>query len=158
MAQPKTAVDIVFGAMTIGAEGMLQSRVYKLEDAGALLDLFQKHGHNRVDTARVYGQGTSEEMLGKLNWQPRGIVMDTKLYPTVGMGLPVEISHGRKDLRENLLESLKALKTDQIDMWYLHGPDRTTPYEVTLEAVNELYKEGYFKRFGISNYMAVSRS
>ena len=40
-----------------------------------------------------------------------------------------------------------------VDIWYLHGPDRTTPYEVTLKAVNELYKEGKFKRFGISNYM-----
>ena len=39
-----------------------------------------------------------------------------------------------------------------IDMWYLHGPDRGTPYEVTLKAVNDLYKEGKFKRFGISNY------
>ena len=39
-------------------------------------------------------------------------------------------------------------------MWYLHGPDRTTPYEETLKAVNELYKEGKFKRFGISNYMS----
>lgn len=42
----------------------------------------------------------------------------------------------------------------QIEMWYLHGPDRTTPYEDTLRAVNELYKEGKFKRFGISNYMS----
>ena len=39
-------------------------------------------------------------------------------------------------------------------MWYLHGPDRKTPYEETLRAVNELYKEGKFKRFGISNYMS----
>jgi len=39
-------------------------------------------------------------------------------------------------------------------MWYLHAPDRTTPYEVTLKAVNDLYKEGKFKRFGISNYMS----
>ena len=39
-------------------------------------------------------------------------------------------------------------------MWYLHGPDRSTPYEVTLKAVNDLYKEGKFKRFGISNYMS----
>ena len=39
-------------------------------------------------------------------------------------------------------------------MWYLHGPDRKTPYEDTLRAVNELYKEGKFKRFGISNYMS----
>lgn len=42
----------------------------------------------------------------------------------------------------------------QLEMWYLHGPDRSVPYEVTLKAVNDLYKEGKFKRFGISNYMA----
>ena len=42
-------------------------------------------------------------------------------------------------------------------MWYLHGPDRTTPYEVTLKTVNDLYKEGKFRRFGISNYMACVR-
>lgn len=39
-------------------------------------------------------------------------------------------------------------------MWYLHTPDRSTPYEVTMKAVNDLYKEGYFERFGISNFMA----
>lgn len=42
----------------------------------------------------------------------------------------------------------------KVDMWYLHGPDRTIPYEVTLKAVNDLYKEGHFKAFGISNYMS----
>ena len=46
------------------------------------------------------------------------------------------------------------LDDSSIDMWYLHGPDRTTPYKVTLKAVNDLYKEGKFKRFGISNYMS----
>ena len=46
------------------------------------------------------------------------------------------------------------VRASSIDMWYLHGPDRTTPYEVTLKAVNDLYKEGKFKRFGISNYMS----
>jgi aryl-alcohol dehydrogenase-like predicted oxidoreductase len=37
-------------------------------------------------------------------------------------------------------------------MWYLHAPDRSVPYEVTLKAVNDLHQEGYFKRFGISNF------
>jgi hypothetical protein len=41
-----------------------------------------------------------------------------------------------------------------LEMWYLHAPDRTVPYEVTFKAVNDLYKEGYFKRLGISNYAA----
>lgn len=42
----------------------------------------------------------------------------------------------------------------QIEMFYLHGPDRTVPFEATLKAINDLYKEGKFKRFGISNYMS----
>lgn len=63
-------------------------------------------------------------------------------------------THSPEHLRQNLTNSLKALKTNKVDMWYLHGPDRTTPYEVTLKAVNDLYKEGLFDRFAISNYMA----
>lgn len=41
-----------------------------------------------------------------------------------------------------------------LEMWYLHAPDRSVSYDVTLKAVNDLHKEGYFKRFGISNYAA----
>lgn len=41
-----------------------------------------------------------------------------------------------------------------LEIWYLHAPDRTVPYEVTMKAVDELFKEGHFKRFGISNYAA----
>ena len=53
---------------------------------------------------------------------------------------------------------IQKLLRSCLDMWYLHGPARTTPYEVTMKAVNELYKEGKFKCFGISNFMAcVSR-
>ncbi|KAK9428988.1 NADP-dependent oxidoreductase domain-containing protein [Lipomyces doorenjongii] len=151
----KTKLNIVFGAMTIGKPGVEQTRVHDLRDAAALLDTFQKYGHSEVDTARVYGQGSSEEYLGELKWQDRKLVMETKYYPTAGRGLPgPPTSHSAADLRKYLLASLTALKTDKIDMWYLHAPDRTTPYEETFRAVNELHKEGYFNRFGISNYMA----
>lgn len=82
--------------------------------------------------------------------------MDTKLFPTAGN--PLEkgrgYTHTPEDVRRGLLDSLKALKTDKIEMFYLHGPDRKHPYEDTLRAVNELYLEGYFTRFGVSNYMA----
>ena len=46
------------------------------------------------------------------------------------------------------------VRASSIDMWYLHGPDRKTPYEDTLRAVNELHKEGKFEKFGIANYMS----
>ena len=105
----------------------------------------------------MYGGGTSEEFLGQLNWQDRGIIMDTKIAPTVVARISVASgnwTHRPEHLRENLKQSLKALKTDKVDLWYLHRPDRTTPYEDTLRGVNDLYKEGYFRRFGISNYPA----
>jgi aflatoxin B1 aldehyde reductase len=101
-------------------------------------------------------------MLGDLDWQKRGIVMDTKFYPTRGKGMPPAPdapeggwSHEPEHLRKALMKSMKALKTDKLDMWYLHGPDRTTPFEKTLKGVNELYKEGHFKQFAISNFQGV---
>ncbi|KAI0785680.1 Aldo/keto reductase [Abortiporus biennis] len=159
MAQPqqKSALNIVMGAMTFGEAGTEGARVTDLKDVEAILDVFQAHGHTEVDTARVYTEGTSEEYLGKIGWQKRGLKVETKLYPNVSnknVKSPgsITISHSPEDLRKFLDISLKALNADSIEMWYLHGPDRTTPYEVTLKAVNELYKEGKFKRFGISNY------
>ncbi|KAF2102305.1 Aldo/keto reductase [Rhizodiscina lignyota] len=153
---PTTALKIVFGAMTIGKEGAEQARVYTHEEAGAILDTFCAHHHAELDTARSYGGGTSEEMLGELEWQKRGIIMQTKLSPRAKIGLPdgVTTNHSPEHLRRGLEMSLKALKTDKIDMWYLHAPDRNTPYEVTLREVNALHKEGKFDRFGISNFMA----
>ncbi|KAJ7171728.1 Aldo/keto reductase [Mycena crocata] len=149
----KSALNIVMGAMTFGAEGTEGARVSDLKDIEAILDVFLKHGHRELDTARVYCSGTSEDYLGKINWQEKGILMETKLYP-VSPKIAVTGSHSPEDLREYLMMSLKALNADKLEMWYLHGPDRSVPYEVTMKAVNDLYKEGHFKRFGISNYMA----
>ena len=158
MAAAKSALPVVFGAMTIGKPGIEGIRVTSLDDAKAMLDVFQSHGHNEIDTARLYGAGSSEEYLGELGWQDRGLIMDTKLYPNEGkqMGNMSSnvYSHRPEDLRRGLEQSLKALKATKIDMWYLHGPDRKTPLEDTLREVNNLYNEGYFLRFGISNYMS----
>ncbi|KAJ7087330.1 Aldo/keto reductase [Mycena belliarum] len=146
----KSALNVVMGAMTFGEEGKDGARVHDLKDVEAILDVFLKHGHRELDTARVYCDGTSEEYLGKIDWQKKGILMETKLYPSVAAAR----THSPEDLRKFLMLSLKALNTDKLEMWYLHGPDRSVPYEATLTAVNDLHKEGYFKRFGISNYMA----
>lgn len=134
--------------------GAQQVRVDSLEESAAILDIFQKHGHNEIDTALVYGGGSSERVLGKLHWQDRGIVMDTKYAPGANLGPGVKGNHSPEHLREALKQSLASLQTDKVDMWYLHAPDRTTPYEDTLQEVNNLYKQGFFRRFGISNYAA----
>ncbi|THH08200.1 hypothetical protein EW145_g2860 [Phellinidium pouzarii] len=128
------------GAMTFGEAGKAGARVHNLKDVEAILDVFQAHGHYEIDTSRTYSEGTSEEYLGKIGWQSRGLKMDTKLYPdTVYPGL----QKPRADIVTHKPEiQLKALNTDKLEMWYLHGPDRTTPYEVTMKAVNDLYNEG----------------
>ncbi|KAJ3907283.1 Aldo/keto reductase [Lentinula edodes] len=147
--------------MTFGKEGTNGARVHNVKDVEAILDEFLKHGHTEIDTARVYCAGTSEEILGQIDWKAKGLKLETKLVarhadPNAAPNqTPVEeIYHTYEDLKKHLLRSLKALNTEQLEMWYLHSPDRLTPYEVTMKAVNDLYKEGYFKKFAISNYMA----
>lgn len=143
----KTALKVVFGAMTLGKEGThsqpcsscpstspLQieehsvltffvgvegARVHDVKDIASVLDVLQKHGHDEVDTARVYG--ASEELLGQINWKDRGIVMGTKLNPRP-FG-PKPYSHKKDDLKRGLTDSLQALQTDKVDLWYLHTPD-----------------------------------
>ena len=154
----KTSVNIVFGAMTFGKAGKEQVRTSDPKECAEILDVFQSHGHNEVDTARFYGQGSSEVMLADIDWKSRGIVMDTKYYPTAGAPMTAEDQpeggwrHTAEHIRTNVQKSLDALKTDKLDMWYLHGPDRTTPYEETFRTVNELHQKGLFRRVGISNY------
>lgn len=83
--------------MTFGKPDSESARVKSVEAVGEILDVFQAHGHVevchqlflylpdltvlQVDTARVYTNGTSEELLGELGWQKRGLVVETKFYP-----------------------------------------------------------------------------
>ncbi|KAJ7740243.1 NADP-dependent oxidoreductase domain-containing protein [Mycena maculata] len=154
--QPISNVGVVFGAMAIGTRGKVVVTTPKA--IIELLDVFQKHGHNEVDTARIYSGGTMEELLGAVGWQERGLKMETKLFPTKGKNLgwlfPDEFSHSPADLRKGLNDSLAALKTDKLYIFYLHDPDRSVPYEDTLREVNKIHSEGVFERFGLSNYPA----
>lgn len=146
------------GAMTLGAAGKEQARIHDLSTASELLTTFQSHGHSEIDTASSCGEGTSETMLGSLELQERNLTVSTKYYPTFGRAVPESWDktqrHTPEGLRSNLTSSLRALKTDKVDIWYLHAPDRSTPFAETFEAVDELYREGLFARLGLSNYQA----
>lgn len=155
MSSSKTALPIIFGAMTFGREGEEMVRTSSLSDCAAILDTFQSYGHGEIDTSRFYGDGSSEEYLGALKWKERGLIMDTKFFPNVPrfFGRP-ETHLTAKDMRKAIGESLSALGTAAVDLWYLHAPDRTVPLSETLQVVNELFKEGKFKSWGLSNFMA----
>jgi aryl-alcohol dehydrogenase-like predicted oxidoreductase len=146
-SKSKTAVNVVLGTMNIGRQGMCWfyqflhslwcnlsrtryltyalgaplTRMHDLKDCAALLDVFQEHGHAQIDTARLYGFGSTEEYLSHLKWQDRGLLVGTKLNPKkIG---PKPFSHKPEDLKRGVLESLKALDTKQFDIFYLHLPD-----------------------------------
>ncbi|KAJ8503633.1 hypothetical protein ONZ45_g10685 [Pleurotus djamor] len=136
--------------MTFGEKGTEGARVHDIKEVEAILDVFQAHGHSEVDTALIYAHGTSEKYLGTLDHAGRGLKIGTKLFPLKAFGL----SHSPEDLRKYLMASKKSLNTDCLELWYLHAPDRSFPYEETMKVVNDLYKEGHFKKFGLSNYMA----
>ena len=63
-------------------------------------------------------------------------------------------THKAAVIKEELAYSLSELKTDCVDIFYLHAADRSVPFEVTLEALNEMHKDGKFVRLGLSNFTA----
>ncbi|ETN38015.1 uncharacterized protein HMPREF1541_07638 [Cyphellophora europaea CBS 101466] len=155
--QPTTALAVVLGCMTIGDAAHSQSRIKSEEEEKAFLDAFASHGHTMLDTAIMYSSGSCEKHLGSLDLPSRGLVVATKIYPTASAfpGAPVpQYSHTRECIRATLAESLSSLQTPSVDLYYLHAPDRNTPFLDSLRAITELHQEGRFARFGVSNYTA----
>jgi aflatoxin B1 aldehyde reductase len=99
-----------------------------------------------LDTARVYNAGRSEEDLGSVPEAQNDFAIATKA-PGFSPG-----SLAFQKVIDNCNASLAALKQQQLDLYYFHGPDRKTPLEESLRAVDQLHREGKFARFGVSNY------
>ncbi|TFY50664.1 hypothetical protein EVG20_g11395 [Dentipellis fragilis] len=139
-------VPLLFGTATIGGAGHTAVRVSDTSSAQRLLDSYLNLGYKELDAARIYGDGTTEEALGKVSL--RGGTVDTKILPMQ----PGD--HSPAKLRATLDVSLKALHPHKIRILYLHAPDRSVPYIDTVRAINEFHKEGKFEEFGLSNYPA----
>lgn len=157
---PETGINVALGGIMFGRfDGIpgVTAPFPTVESVTPLLDTLQAHGHHKVDTARIYGSGFSEKLLAEAEWEMRGLSIETKLYPTKFRPLApnnVAYNHGPQDLRSGLMASLKALNATRIDTFYLYAPDHSTPYEETLRAVNHLFLEGHFSRYGLCNYAA----
>ena len=132
--------------MTFGPQGSGGARVYDPKTVGDILDLHKKFGHDELDTARGYCNGEEEAFITKVGWKERGLKLASKCYPSEPGG------HSTKKLRETLEYSLSQLKTDKIDLYYLHAPDWDTPFEETVKAMDDLYKEGRVAEWGVSNF------
>ncbi|KXS12724.1 Aldo/keto reductase, partial [Gonapodya prolifera JEL478] len=143
-----------------GKEGSDPARVFDPETCREILQVFLDHGHTEINTARMYCAGTSEEYLGVIHADQMGCKVQTKIYPTVRVLLLSWQPHSAHfvdnnasgGLRKHLTGRWRHCRCRSLTCLYLHGPDSTTPHEVTLKAANDCYIERLFDRFGISNY------
>ncbi|KAK7017692.1 NADP-dependent oxidoreductase domain-containing protein [Favolaschia claudopus] len=108
--------------------------------------LLKELGCDNIDTARVYGK--SEEWLGKTG-AGKLFTIDTK---TPGGAIPGTST--REGIMQHITDSLGLMKVNQVDVFYLHAPDDSLDLEDQLKGINEAYQAGYFKRFGLSNFLA----
>jgi len=149
MAQRKRTDDaylVALGTMTFGGQT-------SEKDADRMLGMFLDEGYSWVDTAFMYTDGKSEQILGRLLKGARRdkVFLATKAYPDkLGPGKPPGLTPA--SVREQLETSLKRLKMDGVDLFYLHAPDNKTPLEVTLAECAKLRGEGKFVELGLSNY------
>ena len=113
------------------------------------LDFFAAEGFNEIDTARMYANGDTEDMLGRvLEGRDAISVTATKANPFNGESLSPE------GVRAQLEASLAAMNKESAEIFYLHAPDPDVPIEDTLAEVQKMYEEGKFKQLGLSNYQS----
>ena len=141
-------LQVILGLMTFGPDEDAGARITSLDEYNKCLDYFQSQGYNEVDTARTYVAGKQEAFTTAAHWKERGLTLATKWYPNEpGFHKPAKV-------REMLTKSLAELKTDCVDIFYLHAADRSVPFTETLQEVNEMHKEGKFVQLGLSNFTA----
>ncbi|BCB75268.1 aldo/keto reductase [Phytohabitans flavus] len=140
--------QLVLGTMTFGAQ-------VDQSTAAEMIALAADAGLTMVDTANVYADGASEEIVGRLlAAHPGRFTLATKVgmpsRDTPAGAAPLSAAA----VRACVEASLRRLGTDRIDLLYLHQPDRATPVEQTLSAVAALVAEGKVGELGVSNYAA----
>ena len=138
---------LAFGTMSFGTEA---------DEAGsaALFGRCRDAGINLFDCADVYGKGRAEELLGKLIRSCRDeVVITTKGYFPTGRDVNAR-GGSRYHLVRAVEASLKRLRTDFIDVYFLHRFDEATPLEETLRAVDDLVRQGKLLYAAVSNFSA----
>src|SRR5882672_9982479 len=113
-----------------------------------------EEGINLIDTAPVYGQGRSEEIVGEAlrqHGRRESIIVATKVGIDWTNG-KIERNSGRKRILQEFEDSLRRLQTDYIDIYQVHWPDTLVPVEETALTLRELYEQGKIRAIGVSNY------
>ena len=140
---------LALGAMNFGAIGRTSQ-----DEATAIVDAALEAGINLIDTADMYGQGESEELVGKaIAGRRDDLVLATKA--TMPMG--DERNHQGSSLRwlvTALDDSVRRLGVDHVDLYQIHRWDPSTSDEETLSALTDLQRAGKIRSFGSSTFPA----
>jgi len=142
---------LAMGAMTFGGR---MPPISNVEAAAAeeMVERALEAGVNFIDTADAYSGGQSEEILAPVLARHRD---DLLIASKVGMAVRGAVSPlSRANVLAGVEGSLRRLGTDHLDVLYLHRPDRSTPVEETLDALEELVSRGLVGTVGLSNFTA----
>ncbi|MGH9610305.1 MAG: aldo/keto reductase [Bryobacteraceae bacterium] len=143
-----------FGAGTFGG-GTEFFRAWgetDISEAKKLIDICLEAGVNLFDTADIYSNGLSEEILGKAIQGKRDqLLISTKASFRLGKG-PNDVGSSRYHVIRSCEDSLRRLNTDRIDIYHMHGFDAITPIEETLSTLDTLVKSGKVRYIACSNF------
>ena len=151
--------ELCLGTMTFGGgEGMWrQIGALDQADAERLVGRALDAGLNFIDTADVYAEGLSEQIIGQalknLKVPRENVVLATKVYGTTGKGANSG-GNSRLHIIDGVKASLKRLQMDHIDLYQIHGFDPATPIEETVRALDTLVQHGHVRYVGVSNWAA----
>lgn len=143
------------GTMTFGPNvGWEAIGALGVEEAKDLVALALDSGINLFDTADIYSDGLSEEVLGRALGKRRDdVLVATKCHFRMGDG-PNDVGSSRHYIIRACEASLRRLGSDHIDLFQLHGPDEVTDVEQTVRALDDLVTAGKVRYVGCSNYSA----
>src|SRR6266581_554984 len=124
------------------------------DDCARIIHRALDAGINFVDTADVYSQGESEEIVGKaLQGRRDDVVLATKVHGQMGEGVN-RTGNSRRWIRYEVEQSLRRLQTDHIDLYQIHRPDSAVDVEETLSVLTDLVREGKVRAIGSSTFPA----
>jgi aryl-alcohol dehydrogenase-like predicted oxidoreductase len=142
---------LCLGAMTFGTEWGFGTDE---NTSKQMFDRYVDAGGNFVDTADAYTNGHSEELVGKFvaerNLRDR-VAIATKFTFNPQPGNPNSGGNGRKNIYRALEGSLRRLKTDYVDLYYLHAWDIVTPAEEVVSTLTDLVRDGKIRYYGLSD-------
>src|SRR5262252_6505484 len=141
--------EVSLGAMTFGEEWGWGSAK---EESRKVYDAFREAGGNFIDTANIYTNGASESFLGEfMEGHRQSVVLATKYTNAASGKDPNAAGNQRKNMVQSVEASLKRLRTEYIDLYWVHIWDQITPVEEVMLGLDDLVRAGKVLYVGISD-------